>query len=87
MLRIFVIAALVAATMFAVKDGRMLARAGLVGSCTPVAGHDGTAWEACKPGKLEGAPDLSRKSCTAAGTSGEIQYWRCPSRLDAGRAG
>ena len=87
MLRIVVIAALVVASMVAVKDGRLLARAGLVGSCTSVSGSDGAQWEACKPGKLEGAPDLSRKSCVAAGARGEIRYWRCPSRIDAGRTG
>ena len=87
MRRIVVIAALVVATMVAVKDGRVLASAGLVGSCPPVAGHDGAEWEACKPGRVEGAPDLSRKSCTAAGTRGDIQYWRCPTKIDAGRTG
>jgi hypothetical protein len=82
-LRIFLVTAAVAAAMLAVKDGRLLARAGLVGSCSAVAapaGHSG-AWQACKPGRLEGRPDLSSKSCSSEGVVGKLEYWSCPADL------
>jgi hypothetical protein len=86
MLRILIITAAIAALMFAVKDGRVLARAGLVGSCTDVVAPlgDGGAWQACRAGPLEGRPDLSRRSCSPQGLVREVEYWRCPTPL-AGR--
>jgi hypothetical protein len=80
MLRILIITAAIAAAMFAVNDGRVLAKAGLVGSCTEVAaplGDEG-AWQACRAGRLEGRPDLSRKSCWPQAMVREVEYWRCP---------
>jgi hypothetical protein len=82
-LRIFLVTALVAGGMFAVKDERLLARAGLVGSCSAVAapaGHSG-AWQACKPGRLEGRPNLSSRSCSPQGVVGKLEYWSCPVEL------
>ncbi len=83
MLRVFVLSLLVIAVMVAVKDGRVLARAGLVGSCAAVAAPAGQTgyWHACKEGKLEGRPDLSRKSCKSLGLVGTVEYWRCPTPL------
>jgi len=83
MLRIFLAAALVFAVMVSVKDGRILRNAGLTGSCTAVrapvpASAAGEEWRACKPGKLEGRPDLKRDSCTAQGVTGKVEYWLCP---------
>jgi hypothetical protein len=85
MFRMFVVAALVVAVMVAIKDGRVLEEAGLTGSCTAVAAPRGQQgfWEACRAGKLEGSPDLTRHSCSAEGASAGIQYWRCPTRLKA----
>ena len=88
MLRIFFAAALILATMVAIKDGRVLREAGLTGSCTPIvapAGDD-AVWEACRPGKLEGRPDLGRRSCVAQSRQGEIEYWRCPAAVGSGHA-
>jgi hypothetical protein len=83
MLRIVVLSLLVIAVMVAIKDGRMLQRAGLVGSCTAVATPEGQTgyWHGCKEGKLEGRPDLTRKSCKSIGLVGSVEYWRCPTPL------
>jgi hypothetical protein len=83
--RFFLVAALVAAAMFMIKDDSVLERHGLLGSCAavaPPAGQDGD-WHACKKGRLSGAPDLSLKSCTKAGFVGVVEYWRCPAPIDA----
>ena len=86
--RLFIVAALVLAAMVAVKDGRALRIAGLTGSCSGVqTAADGTRLEACRPGRLTGAPDLAAHSCTAAGASGGYAYWRCPAPVSASAAG
>jgi hypothetical protein len=71
--------------MFAVKDGRLLEKAGLTGSCSQIPTPRGQTgfWEACRAGKLEGQPDLGRRSCTHAGASGGVAYWRCPTRIES----
>lgn len=85
MLRILLVTAAIAGTMFAVKDGRILARAGLLGSCSAVAAPAGdvAAWHACRAGRLEGRPDLSRKSCTSEAVVERLEYWRCPTPIAA----
>jgi hypothetical protein len=85
-LRILLVTVAVAGAMFAVKDGSLLARAGLVGSCSAVAAPAGDSgeWQACRAGRLEGRPDLSRTSCTSESVVGEFEYWRCPAPLAAG---
>lgn len=88
LLRIILVAAVIAAGMGVVKDGRVLSQAGLVATCSPVAtpaGHTG-AWQACKAGRLEGHHDLTRSSCVSQGTARGIEYWRCPAPLEATRA-
>jgi hypothetical protein len=73
------VATLVAAGMVAVKDGRLLRAAGMIGHCAVVqTTSDGQQWEACSSGKLEGAPDLSRNGCTSAGLYAGQIYWHCP---------
>ena len=76
------------ALMLAVKDGRVLAEAGLVGSCSAVRAPAGDAfdWQACRPGRLEGRPDLARKSCTSRGVVDGVEFWRCPAAVDSSRA-
>lgn len=72
--------------MVAVKDGRLLDRSGLVGSCAAVAtpsGHDGV-WHACRPGRLEGRHDLTRQSCVSKGVAGEVEYWHCRAQIGSG---
>jgi hypothetical protein len=83
MLRVFVLALAVFALMVAIKDGRLLSEAGLVGSCSPVAAPPGSSgyWEACQPGKLEGRPDLSRRSCERRGIVRGVEIWRCPAPI------
>jgi hypothetical protein len=83
MLRILALSLLAIAVMAGIKDGRMLERAGLVGSCTPVATPEGQTgyWHSCKEGRLEGRPDLTRKSCKSIGLVGSLEYWRCPTPL------
>lgn len=85
--RVFVAAALAVAVMVGVKDGRILDRAGLTGSCTSVAAPRGDTmvWEACRAGRLEGFPDLTRRSCTAQRRVGSVEYWRCPAPVAGGR--
>jgi hypothetical protein len=86
MLRILLVSAAIAGVMVAVKDGRILAGAGLVGTCSAVAAPAGdvAAWHACRAGRLEGRPDLSRKSCTSESVAERIEYWRCPAPLAVG---
>jgi hypothetical protein len=83
---VLVAAVLIVLVMIAIKDGRVLREAGLTGGCRAVAtpkGQDGD-WQACVPGKLQGAPDLRRQSCTSAGFNGSTEYWRCPAGIDGG---
>ena len=82
--RIVVVGALIAAGMFAVKDGRVLHDAGLTGSCTVVqTAANGEQTEACSSGKLEGAPDLSRNGCTDTGLYAGLVYWHCPAPVES----
>jgi hypothetical protein len=80
--RIVVSAVLVLALMVAVKDGRVLRETGLTGACSTAQRlADGTQLDACRPGRIDGSPDLSRQGCTAAGTSGTYKYWHCPASV------
>jgi hypothetical protein len=84
MRRILLTAALIAALMAAVKDGRITRQAGLTGSCAAVAapvGEQPGDWQRCTPGKVTGAPDLTRQGCTRVGVSGASVYWRCEAQL------
>jgi hypothetical protein len=74
--------------MIVLKDGRLLHRTGLTGSCAVVqVGADGSQLQACREGKLEGRPDLTRQGCKNAGLAGTYQYWRCPSSVASGANG
>lgn len=86
--RVFVIAALVAAAMYAVAHGDVLAKAKLVGTCTAVAAPvtDGSTRESCREGRLEGWPDLTKRSCVREGFVGDRQMWRCPAPVVASRS-
>ena len=86
--RIITVAALVLALMAVVKDGRMLRSTGITGSCMALqTTADGVQLEACRPGKLAGAPSLADRGCTPAGTAGPLVYWRCPPQRFARQAG
>ena len=74
---------MILALMLVIKDGRALRQAGLKGACHAVAapaGDDG-AWAACDPGRLEGAPDLSRHGCKSVSFVGKREFWRCPAGI------
>jgi len=78
-IKIAAITVVVAGLMAILADGRLLARAGLVGRCSSIstpAGADGS-WQACRPGKLEGRPNLAEKSCVSRGIERNTEYWRC----------
>ena len=78
-------ALLVLTLMIVIKDGRVLRKAGLTGGCTVLAAPAGDtgSWEACTPGKLQGAPDLTRQSCTSVKVVGKTEYWHCPAAIES----
>jgi hypothetical protein len=77
--RIIAVGVVAIALMGAVKDGRLPRAVGLTGSCTALeTTTSGIRFEACRPGRLDGAPSLSGAGCTPAGTAGRLAYWRCP---------
>jgi hypothetical protein len=72
--------AAIIAMMVVIKDGRVLREAGLLSTCSALTSFEGKPgfWHACRPGRLEGRPDLSRRSCTSHGVRSGYEYWRCP---------
>jgi hypothetical protein len=88
LLRIVLVGAVLVAAMVAIKDGRILRDAGLTGSCSSVVAPPGqhTFWQACKKGRLEGRPDLSRQGCTAVTIRNAVEWWRCPASIGSNRA-
>ena len=89
MFRAAAVVLLVIAAMVTIKDGRALRKSGLIASCTAVAAPPGDNgyWEACRPGKLEGRPDLKRQSCRAIGVAANVEYWRCESPVESAPTG
>jgi hypothetical protein len=76
-------AVLIFALMLVIKDGRASRNLGLTGSCEAITapkGRDGL-WEACKSGKLEGAPDLTRHGCKSVSFVGKREIWHCPAGI------
>lgn len=75
----FVIAGSIAALMAGIKDSRLMHETGLAGTCAVVEQlKDGSVIDACRPGRLEGRPDLSHRDCLGTGLRGNVEYWRCP---------
>jgi hypothetical protein len=76
-------ALLIFALMLVVKDGRASRHLGLTGSCMTIAAPapDDGVWTACRAGKLEGAPDLSRHGCKSVRFDGKRELWRCPAGI------
>ncbi len=67
------------ALMVAVKDGRVLKTTGLTAVCVVAqTAADGTQLEACRPGKLQGVPDLSGNGCKSAGKEGTLRVLALP---------
>jgi hypothetical protein len=80
--RVVAVAVLIVALMVGVKDGRVLRMTGLAGTCSVVKTmSDGTQWEACAAGKMDGRPDLASHNCVSSGVSGNLEYWHCPAAL------
>jgi hypothetical protein len=80
---VLVAAVLLFAVMLVIKDGRASRNLGLTGSCHAITAPPGdeSSWEVCDPGKLEGAPDLSRQGCKSVKLVGKREYWRCPASI------
>ena len=57
-----------------------LAAPGTVAAPAGQTGH----WQACDPGSLQGAPDLTRQGCKSVGLVGKTEYWRCPAPIQGG---
>jgi hypothetical protein len=83
MFRVVVAAAVILAAMILAKDRSLLERTGLLSSCTAIGAPAGdfNFWEACKAGKLEGRPNLVRRSCQSMRVVGRVEYWRCPAPI------
>ena len=83
LLRVFAVAVVLVGVMVGVRNGRVLQRLDLTGSCSVVATPNGQTgeWRACRAGRLAGQPDLSRDSCTQQAANAELVYWRCPTSI------
>lgn len=88
MLRVMLMVAVILGVMFAIKDGRLLRDAGLIGSCSPITSVAGEQvfWQACKKGRLDGRPDLSAHGCRAVAIRDGVEWWSCPASLTSSRA-
>jgi hypothetical protein len=85
---IALVAAAAVLALTAGTDGhRLLERTHLVGACSAIATPRGEtgAWQACRPGRLEGRPDLSASSCLRRDLVADVELWRCPARVDDSR--
>jgi hypothetical protein len=83
MIRILLVAALIAGALALAKQERVFARSGVVHDCYAIAtpaGEDGF-WVACQEGWLDGYPNLAIDSCDREGRSEEQEFWRCPVSL------
>ena len=69
------------------KEGDVVDRAGLLGTCEVVQTppRNWGEWWACKDGRLSGAADLSTRGCEAMGAAIGFDYWRCPAPLQQDR--
>jgi hypothetical protein len=86
MFRVALAAVAIVVAMALVKDRSILERAGVLSSCVAVAAPAGDAfsWHACTAGRLEGRPNLSRRSCESVRVLERVEYWRCPSPIASG---
>ena len=85
--RVLIVAVLAVAVMVGVKNG-VLRTTGLTGRCSVVQTNpDGTQWDRCVAGRLEGRPSLASKSCTSQGVAGKWELWHCPAEVQASAIG
>jgi hypothetical protein len=88
LIRIVATGACIFVLMLVIKDGRVLRTTGLTGSCTVVQTFtDSFELTSCRPGKLEGRPDLSHRGCHSVGFVGGNEDWRCPAGFDVSDLG
>jgi hypothetical protein len=81
--RVIVVAVLAVAVMTGLKMG-VLNTTRLTGSCAVIqTNQDGTQWERCVSGRLEGRPSLKGRACTPQGVAGKYELWHCPSAVQA----
>lgn len=80
MLRAALLIGLVVALGVAVRGSGVLEELGLLGSCRTIAAPAGVPaeWQACRAGRLGGAPDMAKRSCASQGVVGAVEYWLCP---------
>jgi hypothetical protein len=79
LLKILIVGAILIGAMAALQNGRLLARAGLLGHCSVVVvgGRPDPTQQVCVKGRLDGYPDLTNKSCQYIGMRHNGEYWRC----------
>ena len=84
-LRIAIVAALIAGALVYVRQNQVLQNAGLIGYCQRIAtpAHQTGAWHECRAGKLTGMPGLTLGSCTRASHGANRDLWRCPTALES----
>ena len=87
MIKIFAVAAMIAAALVTAKQQRAVERAGILSTCVAVAAPAGEEGEirSCTQGILTGFPDLSMDSCERVGRRPGHEFWRCPVPLTASR--
>ena len=88
LLRVAVVAALIAGALVFIRQNQVLQHAGLIGYCQRIAAPAGQSgvWHECKSGKLTGTPGLTLGSCTRARHEATGDLWRCPTELQSNQA-
>jgi hypothetical protein len=82
LVKIVVVGVVVILALGALKNGWILRRTGLIGSCSVYStAPSGSQLELCMAGRLDGRPNLSGQGCTAQSVTGRDQYWSCPTPL------
>jgi hypothetical protein len=83
MLKIILVAVLIAGTLALAKSNHWFERMGVLGSCTVLRSPRGDEgqWWACKQGVLTGYPVLRKDGCDPKGVQAGQEVWRCPAPL------
>jgi hypothetical protein len=87
LLKIFVVGALAIGLMAAVKDGRVLRKAGLLSTCSAVTvnGQTDATLLSCTKGRLDGWPDETNNSCNLIAVHPNREFWRCAAPVVSSR--
>ena len=83
MLKIILVAVLIAGSLALAKQNHWFERMGVLGSCTVLRSPRGDEgqWWACKQGVLTGYPVLRKDGCDPKGVQVGQEIWRCPAPL------